>query len=59
MRSAPQGSFSMHYAAGALAATAALLVGALTENNIDDAEVFAAFMFLVGVARAYTGDERR
>jgi O-antigen ligase len=52
MRAAPPGSLPRHYAAGALAATAAVLVGALTENNLDDAEVFAAFMFLVGVARA-------
>ena len=60
MRAAPGGSLSRHYAAGALGATAAVLVGALTENNLDDAEVLAAFMFLVGVARAaYAGDERR
>lgn len=52
MRRAASGSPARHYAAGALGATAAILVGALTENNIDDAEVFAAFMFLVGVARA-------
>jgi O-antigen ligase len=60
MRRAPGGSMSRHYAAGALGATAAVLVGALTENNIDDAEVFAAFMFLVGVARAtYVAGDRR
>jgi O-antigen ligase len=49
---APAGSLARHYAVGALGATAALLVGALTENNIDDAEVLTAFMFLVGIARA-------
>lgn len=60
MRMAPAGSLARHYAAGALGATAAVLVGALTENNLDDAEVFAAFMFLVGVARAgYSVDARR
>ncbi len=52
MRAAAPGSLTRHYAAGALAATAAVMVGALTENNLDDAEVLAAFMFLVGVARA-------
>jgi hypothetical protein len=30
----------------------AILFGALTENNIDDAEVFIAFMFVVGLARS-------
>jgi len=52
MRAAAPGSFPRYYATGALGATAAILVGALTENNIDDAEVFTAFMFLVGLARA-------
>jgi O-antigen ligase len=50
----PAGSLDRHYALGALGATAAVLVGALTENNLDDAEILAAFMFLVGVARAQT-----
>jgi hypothetical protein len=47
-----------YYAIGALAATAALLAGALTENNIDDAEVLTAFMFLVGLALAQMPAER-
>jgi len=51
-RRAAGGSLARHYAIGALGATAAVLVGALTENNLDDAEVFTAFMFLVGMARA-------
>jgi len=51
-RRAVKGSLARHYAIGALGATAAVLVGALTENNIDDAEVFAAFMFLAGLALA-------
>ena len=51
-RRATTGSLARHYAIGALGATAAVLVGALTENNLDDAEVFTAFMFLVGMARA-------
>lgn len=54
---APRGSLARHYAAGALAATAALLAGSLTENNIDDSEVFIAFMFLVGIARSARGDQ--
>lgn len=59
-RRAAPGSMARYYAIGALGATAAVLVGALTENNIDDAEVFAAFMFLVGIARAITpADEVR
>ncbi|HEX6791303.1 MAG TPA: O-antigen ligase family protein [Candidatus Krumholzibacteria bacterium] len=57
MRASSRGSLARHYAAGALGVTAALLAGALTENNIDDAEVFAAFMFLVGVARAWRPGE--
>jgi O-antigen ligase len=57
LRRAAPGSWARYYAAGALGATAAILAGALTENNIDDAEVFAAFMFLVGVARARRAGE--
>jgi O-antigen ligase len=57
-RAAAPGSTARYYAAGALAVTAALLAGALTENNIDDAEVFTAFMFLVGMARAQLASER-
>ncbi len=58
-RRAARGSLAHHYAIGALGATAAVLVGALTENNIDDAEVFAAFMFLVGIAFAQLPSESR
>jgi O-antigen ligase len=52
------GSLAHCYALGALGATAAVLAGALTENNLDDAEVLAAFMFLVGIARAQLPSER-
>jgi O-antigen ligase len=57
-RSAAPESMARYYAIGALAATVAVLAGALTENNIDDAEVFTAFMFLVGMARAQLPAER-
>lgn len=52
IRSGEKGSLERHYAAGALAVTAAVLAGSLTENNIDDSEVFLAFMFVVGLARS-------
>jgi O-antigen ligase len=45
-------SVERYYAAGAIAAVAAVLAGALTENNVDDSEVFMALMFLVGIARS-------
>jgi O-antigen ligase len=47
-------SFARHFVTGTIAATVALLVGALTENNIDDSEVFITFTFLVGMARSFT-----
>jgi O-antigen ligase len=62
-----RGSMEWTYAVGAIGVTIAILFGALTELNIDDEEVFIAFMFLTGLARAamYTptrsragGDER-
>jgi O-antigen ligase len=56
-RRAARGTLAHHYAIGALGATAAVLVGALTENNIDDAEVFTAFMFLAGIAFAQLPSE--
>jgi O-antigen ligase len=46
-------SFRRHFASGVFAAAVALLVGALTENNIDDSEVFTAFMLLAGMAKSY------
>lgn len=49
---APADSFDRHLVIGVIAATVALLVGALTENNIDDSEVFIAFLFLAGLARS-------
>jgi len=49
-RSAPADSFTRHLALGVIAATVALLIGALTENNIDDSEVFIAFLFLFSLA---------
>jgi O-antigen ligase len=57
-RRADPRSLARFYAIGALGATAAVLAGALTENNLDDAEVFAAFMFVVGLARAQLPSER-
>jgi len=45
--------FAWHFVTGTIAATAALLVGALSENNIDDSEVFTTFMFIVGMARSF------
>jgi O-antigen ligase len=45
--------FGYHFAAGVIAAAVAVLIGALSENNIDDSEVFIAFMFIVGVARNF------
>lgn len=52
LRSSKRGSIEWSYAAGAIAATVAVLFGALTENNIDDEEVFIALMFLTGLARS-------
>jgi O-antigen ligase len=50
-RAAPA-SAERGYAVGAIAAVVAVLVGALTENNVDDSEVFMTLMFLTGVARS-------
>jgi O-antigen ligase len=55
-RAGPQ-STERYYAAGAIAAVCAVLVGALTENNIDDSEVYMALMFIVGLARSPLGRE--
>lgn len=52
LKRAEQGSLERHYAAGALAVVAAVLAGSLTENNVDDSEVFIALMFVVGLARS-------
>jgi O-antigen ligase len=43
------GSLDHQYAVGAIAATVAVLLGALTELNIDDSEVFMTFMFATGL----------
>lgn len=43
------GSLDHHYAVGAVAATVAVLLGALTELNIDDSEVFMTYMFTMGL----------
>jgi O-antigen ligase len=51
-RARPRGTVEWGYAVGAIAVTVAVLVGALTELNIDDEEVFIAFMLLTGLARA-------
>jgi len=56
LRRAEPGSLARAYAAGALGVVAAILAGALTENNIDDSEVFIAFMFLMGLARSAARD---
>jgi len=45
--------FGYHFVAGTIAATVAVLIGALSENNIDDSEVFTAFLLLVGMARSF------
>jgi len=52
-----KGSLDYQYVVGVTAASIAILVGALTELNIDDGEVFMAFMFVLGLAlsRAYAG----
>jgi O-antigen ligase len=50
-------AFSRHLITGVIAATVAVLVGALTENNIDDSEVFIAFLFLLGLARGTEWDD--
>ncbi len=44
------GSFESYLAAGAIASTAALLLGALTENNMNDSEVLIAYLFIIGLA---------
>lgn len=48
----PRGSLDHAYVVGAIAVTVAVMVGALTENNVDDEEIFIAFMFILGLARA-------
>jgi O-antigen ligase len=58
---AERGSLEWHYAVGAIGVTVAVLFGALTENNVDDEEVFIAFMFMLGLARSveYAVDRAR
>jgi len=55
------GTFGRGVTAGVIAATIAIMVGALTENNIDDSEVGIAFMFLIGFARSFAlgGDDHK
>ena len=53
MREAQRRSRAFQYATGAPAVAVAILVGSLTENNIDDEEVFNAFMLILGLARAH------
>jgi len=45
--------FGEHYVTGVMAASVAILVGALSENNVDDSEVFICFMLLAGIARSF------
>lgn len=52
LRKLERGTLDRLYVQGALAATFAILVGSLTEQAIDDSEVFMAFMFIVGLARS-------
>jgi len=47
-----KGTLEYQYIVGSIGATVAILAGSLTELNIDDAEVFIAFMFLLGLARS-------
>jgi O-antigen ligase len=49
---AAKGSIEWHYAVGVIGVTVAILFGALTENNVDDEEVFIAYMFILGLARS-------
>jgi len=48
----PKGSLDRQYATGAIAAAVAVLVGGLTELNLDDGEVLMAFTFLLGIGLA-------
>jgi O-antigen ligase len=45
--------FGTHFVTGVIGAAVAVMIGALTENNLDDEEVFTAFMMLVGMARSF------
>jgi O-antigen ligase len=56
-----RGSVEWGWAVGAIGVAVAVLFGALTELNIDDEEVFIAFMFLTGLARSamYTPSRSR
>ena len=49
-------AFARHFVTGVIGAAVALLIGALSENNIDDSEVFIAFMFLAGMAKSFSID---
>jgi O-antigen ligase len=49
-RRSERGSVDWHYAVAAIGVTVAMLFGALTENNIDDEEVFIAYMLILGLA---------
>jgi O-antigen ligase len=49
-------AFARPFVTGVFGAAVALLIGALSENNIDDSEVFIAFMFLAGMAKSFSID---
>ena len=51
-RGLERGSIDWHLVVGGIAATVAVLVGALTENNVDDEEVFIAYLFVLGLVRS-------
>jgi O-antigen ligase len=57
----PRGSLEWHYAVAAIGVTIAVLFGALTENNVDDEEVFIAYLFILGLASSakYAAAARR
>jgi O-antigen ligase len=48
------GSLDHQFAVGAIAATVAVLLGAITELNIDDSEVFMTYMFTMGLVLSAT-----
>jgi O-antigen ligase len=52
-RALARNSFAAYFIAGVIGATVAVLIGALSENNLDDEEVFTAFMLFVGMAKSF------
>ena len=52
-RQTERNSIGFNLVSGVMGATVAVLIGALTENNLDDSEVYIAYMFLLGMARSF------